>query len=530
MPHTASSVRYGILCGFVLLVSLAPILLNTHPPLIDYPMYIARIFILSELNSNPFVSEHYSVSSFLIPNISTELIAAPLVAFVSHEVVFTIFLSLICVLIFMGTIYLNHTLFKRRSLWPLIAGLFVINWILLFGFLSYTLGVGIFLWGFAAWVRLSRQQTSIQVLCGTVIATVLFFTHLAAFGLYVVAVAGFEAQRALTFFTAPNRTSIVSVARTTLSAVVQFMPAIVLFALSPTSAAVLTDHGFMTDPGFSGIRYNLYQKMYAPLVTLTSGNPWIDVSTGTVLIVLVVLIAFFGRVTIAKSLIGAFAALMIAFLMLPVRMGNQSYIDARIPIAILFVLIAGVRVSFKRRFAAGLATVLLAGLVVAKSVVLVQDWQRHDELIGEYLAAFGQLPKESTLFVAAQQAPRAWTTNHYVWRMQSPTHVADLATLTGSVFVPAVFASPGQHTIEVREKFRDLWRYQGSDPIEISDGQGLAKVVEDVVALHRQVSPDRAAYLLLLDRLEPPIMIPEDLSLIASGKGFRLMEIDAPAD
>jgi hypothetical protein len=93
MLHDAASVRYLAICGLLLFVSSAPVLVGTHPPLTDYPFYIARVFILSELDANPFVAEHYARSSFLIPNIGAELILVPLSALLPYEIAFDVFLS-----------------------------------------------------------------------------------------------------------------------------------------------------------------------------------------------------------------------------------------------------------------------------------------------------------------------------------------------------------------------------------------------------------------------------------------------------
>ena len=519
MSFNTVPARYLALCGLILLGCTAPFLLNTHPPLYDYPFYIARIFILSELNTNPFLLEHYAISSFLIPNIGAELVLLPLTVFVPYEVAFDVFIFLIFTFILTGAIFLHYTLFGKLSLWPLITAAFLINWILLFGFLNYMLGVGMFLWGFAGWIRLSRKQPTFRSLYGALIASVLFFVHLVAFGLYAVAVVGFESQRMLTSPNTPNGRSVISFVRTLMPAAAQFIPPIVLFFLSPTK-----DSG-VADSGSDSLKYDFLEKIFAPLVTLTSGNLWLDVLTGLTALILGALIFFFGRVTFARDVFLTLTALIVVYLALPHHMDPAAFVDSRIPVAILFVIIASLQISFDRPFAGVLATVVITCLISAKSAVLAQDWRRHDEVIREYSEAFDRIRDKSTLFVAAQQVPYSWTRKHYVWRMQSPQHVADLATLTGSIFVPSVFALSGQHTIKVREKFDPLKRYQGSDPIEIKDGQHFAEVIENLVALHKQVSPHRTAYLLLLDRGKPRIPLPRGVSLIESGSGFRLIEI-----
>ena len=114
------SFSYLLLCALAFLLSVVPIIGNTHPPLYDYPFYIARLFILSSMDGNPFIFEHYTTSSFLIPNIALEMIGLPLATFLPYETVLDVLVLLICALSFTGTIFLHHTLFGRPSLWPLI--------------------------------------------------------------------------------------------------------------------------------------------------------------------------------------------------------------------------------------------------------------------------------------------------------------------------------------------------------------------------------------------------------------------------
>jgi hypothetical protein len=521
------SFSYLLLCALAFLLAVVPIIGNTHPPLYDYPFYIARLFILSSIDVNSFISEHYATSSFLIPNIALELISLPLATFLPYETVLDVFVLSICALCFTGTIFFHQTLFGRPSLWPLTTAAFVINWILLFGFLNYTLGVGLFLWSLAGWIRLSPERRLFRHLYGVIVALVLFFVHLAAFGLYAVAVVGFEIQQAIAGLKSSKRGTVVDVIGPLMSVGLQFVPAILLFLLSPTKETGLVDGGF------GGIEYDFPQKVAAPLVTLTSGNPWLDALTVTILLILGGLILLFGRVAYAKAALGSLTALIVAYLILPHHMDPTDFVDSRVPVAILFFIVAATQVSFDDAFKATISVCLIAFLLVAKSLVLVMNWREHDVLIEEYLQAFDCMQAESTMFFAAQDAPRSWARKHYVWRMQSPPHVADLATLTGRIFVPSVYTLSGQHTIEVREKFADLKAYQSSDAIEIIDSEAFVRIVRDLVALHRQVSRDRAAYLLLLDQGEPPIPLPGGSHAVARGPGFRLIEIyspDAPKD
>jgi hypothetical protein len=450
-----------------------------------------------------------------------ELILLPLTTFMSLEASSDVFMLLIFAALILGTVFLHHTSFGGWSWWPLISGAFVINWTFLYGFLGYGLGVGLFLWGIAGWVRWSRAANPWRHLYGAMMASLLFFVHLAAFGLYAVAVAGFEIQRFLESAKGRDRQGTLSAGLRLLLASVQFVPPMMLLLWSPAR-----DVGVM-EQGLAGVTYAWTLKATAPIATLTSGNPWLDLSGGLLAVVLAALILVFGHLGFARHMIGATVALVVAYLVLPRILSPASLVDSRIPTAILFIVVASLQVSLEGRVARMVA-VLVAGFMLAKGVVLADDWRRHDVLLEEYFQAFDLMQDESTLFFVTTRAPTSFLEANYTRRMESPSHVADLATLTGRIFVPSVFAQAGQHAIAVREKFAELKRYQQSDAIVVRDAAGLARVIAELDRLHQAVSPGRAAYLVLLDRGDELMPLPEGAGVIASGPGFRLAEIYLP--
>jgi len=419
---------------------------------------------------------------------------------------------------------LQKVLFDRYNIWPLIAGVFVINWIFLFGFLTYLLGVGFFLWGIAAWISLSCKSSRYRILYGSLFAIGLFFTHLVAFGLYAVAVFGFELQRALMSMRGGDGRSPLSAMGTMAFSGIQFVVPVVLYFLSPTRNTGLVE-------GVGGsIHYEFAKKLATPLVTLTSGIPWLDILLGVTVLVSALLVLFYARIRLSADLVGPAMCMILAFLALPHIMRPAAFVDSRIPIAILFFLIGGVQISF-RKGSAGVALIaIISSFFVVKTAAVTKEWWEHDALINEYFDAFDRMEDSGTMFAAMQDVAPSWTRKHYLWRVTSPMHVADLATLTGRVFAPTVFAVSGQHTIAVRERFAEMTAYQSVEPIRFGNPEELTRVIEDLLDLHLQASPDRPAYLLLLDRGRVPMPLVDGSRLIASGRGFRLIQIYEPGD
>jgi hypothetical protein len=413
MASSILSARYVAWCGLVIAGCSIPVLLGTHPPLYDYPFYIARLFILTELPTNAFLSEHYSASSFLIPNIGMELVLLPLTSILPLEVAFDVFLILIFASIITGTVFLHRTLFDQPSLWPLVAGVFVINWIFLFGFLTYLLGVGLFLWAIAAWIRLSRESTRYRFLYGSLMAVGLFFVHLVAFGLYAIAVFGFELQRALKSVHGHDRRSLPSAVRTMAYSCVQFViPAILYFLSSTRNTGVAA--------GIDGIHYEFAKKLATPIITLTSGIPWLDVLMGLTVVGSALVVFFAGRIRISANIIGAGICLILVYLALPHILRPAAFVDSRIPIAMLFFLIASLQISFPKRFGGVILVAIISAFFVVKTIAVTREWREHDTLIAEYFQAFDRIEDHSTMFIAMQDVPPSWVRKHYVWRVGSP--------------------------------------------------------------------------------------------------------------
>ena len=119
----------------------------------------------------------------------------PLLKVLTPTVATDAYLILCFALTLVGTVWLHRMFHGGWSLWPLVAALFLYNWILVFGFLSYLLAVGLFLCCTAGWLALGGRQWWQRLLVGTAFAIALFFVHMVPLGLYAVAVAGPSSSR-----------------------------------------------------------------------------------------------------------------------------------------------------------------------------------------------------------------------------------------------------------------------------------------------------------------------------------------------
>src|SRR5258708_23986498 len=101
-----------------------------------------------------------------------------------------VFLGLVQLILLSGTVVLHRVLHGRFSPWPLVAAFFLYNWIFLYGFTNYLFGVGMTLWSVAVWLTINRIGVLPRLLAGSVMAVVILFCHLVAFGLFALIVGG----------------------------------------------------------------------------------------------------------------------------------------------------------------------------------------------------------------------------------------------------------------------------------------------------------------------------------------------------
>jgi hypothetical protein len=146
--------RFAVLVSVVLLIVLMPLILCVVPPLHDYPFHLARADILASMNGSRFLQAHYQQGSFLLPNVGMDVVMIPLTRSMPIMLAGRVFLGIVVIVMLTGTIALHASLHRRLSPWPLLAGFFLYNWIFMYGFLNYVLGVGLMLWATAGWIAL----------------------------------------------------------------------------------------------------------------------------------------------------------------------------------------------------------------------------------------------------------------------------------------------------------------------------------------------------------------------------------------
>jgi hypothetical protein len=488
------------------LLCVLPVVVAQNPPLHDYPFHLARMYILAHSDESNAARSYYEIHTFVLPNIVMDVVVPWLSRLVPVDVACRMFLAATLLLQLSGCGALYYALHRRYTLWPLVAGLILYNWIFLFGFLNYLFGIGALLWATAIWTRLSERAAAVRMLLGTLLSTTLFFCHIIAYGLFAVIVAGYELRRVVE---APRNIGLATICSLAASASIFVVPA-ALFFLSPTAGV----DGTTT--------HSLLNLIWTPalFIRVLLGANWVlDVMLLAAAVGFCVSLLAGGHLVLARSMYLALALLLVTYLLIPHQLAGDWGADSRIPIVLMLVLIASTHPLWRQR-QRKIAVAAFFVLLIVRQGLISYDWHKYDGIYADFRQAFARLPAGSVLVSATEDGiPSLQSVDLHLW--QPPLeHVAALAA-EYNVFVPQIWAKPGQQPIVPRRRYERLYRFQANRPLPIASSQDLAQVAGEA---HRLAAP-HPSYLLLLypDRLS--LVYPNSAKVVAAGRDFVLFRL-----
>lgn len=480
-----------------------PVWFVRFAPLHDFPFHVARMSILNDLVHGGAFARFYEVNSFMVPNLGMDLVVLALEQVFSIETACRLFIVMMIFLMISGADFLHRTLFRTSGLAVPIAALLAYNSIFTLGFMNYLLGVALVPWAAGIFIRVRSWPAVPRLVFGLLLGVVLFFTHLVAFALFGIIVAGLELQAVLPML----RTSWRAAAARLAWSALPFVIIVAWFVLFSPTAGAPTDRpaGSEFDGSLAWIVAFLKYKLWILRRFLAGGqNLLLDYATAGLAIVITALLLVVTRVRVARQAVLALALLGLAFLLAPSFLLSATYLDMRLPVAIAFVAAGCVH------FAAGTARtqmrlmVLLFGLVALRSAVLTRDWIGYDAVQRQFTDAFACLPGDSILFVARPPRTEVGLWSGY-WQPLIK-HIASLASVTNGIFVPETFAHPTQQPIRLRPKFEAIYAFQTAGPLPVANVAALHATIGAIRALMQQVGPaptGNGAWVVYLLLLEP---------------------------
>jgi hypothetical protein len=493
--------RFALAFLALLGLSAIPVFGTVLPPLLDYPNHLARMHILASSGASRVLAQFYTVNWVPLPDLAMDAIVPPLARLMPLEVAGKLFIVLIFALLAGGCAALNRVLHGRWSWWSLSGFLLVFNNTLQWGFVNYLFGLGIALGGLACWIATASWQPWRRVALAIAIALAAYLSHIAAFGVYALLVAGIEAAP---FIALLRRRAWLFAARRVVTVGAQFVLPTALFAAAWLPSA----HG-------ETIRYDApWRKITYLLGLFDNGDHLAELLCLEILVATLFILGLTGRLRLAPAMRWPLLLLLVVYLAMPAQALSDNEVDRRLPLPLALSFMAGI---LPWPASPGIARVAGATLLLLFGGRLIDTafrWHDSDRIYRADLVAIESLPVGAKLAVAfphrAQDIGAA-----------PETELPVLAIMQRDAFVPTLFAFPAQQPVAFTPDYAAL--AAETDPIalwrELVTQRGSAAVSLPTPLEHYQ-------YLAVVDTA--PFQLPENpcLKPIRPVASLQLFAID----
>ena len=426
-----------ILIVFVVLFigACLPILSVKLPPLGDYANHLARMHIIAHVGNDPFLSQYFTITWGIIPNLAFDILVPPLLHLLDVFVAGKIFVIAVVLMLVTGPMALSWALTRQLSLAPLLAFGFIYNGFFMLGLMNYLFGVGLAMWATATWIILRERAGWLFVLQSLAFTLALFFCHLYAVGLFLLAIGSYE------LWSWQQR----------------------LFKLD--RRLFLTGLLFVAMLGFA-----FALLLNGPTWNLSGAYDWDDQGKieGIALIFrlyddkfdLVVLIAFLAGLGIGLRLRilhlhpAGIVCLILSiglYLAMPTTLFGSMMADQRLPIAGLLFAIGFVRLTLPSQTGRLVFVSVLTLICIVRFGEVASRWQQIDVYVQEFQQAIALLPQGARVMVA--QADEAYGPAALNDGM---SHIPCLAVIDRSALVTSLFTVSGKQILGVRHPYSEI--------------------------------------------------------------------------
>ncbi|RTM03999.1 MAG: hypothetical protein EKK33_35650 [Bradyrhizobiaceae bacterium] len=434
-PDSDRSVATIVLAALAA-VSLLPVLLTPIPAMVDYPNHLARMYILSQ-SGTPDANPHYEVAWAFYPNLGMDLLIPQMARLTSVENATRLFLLLSQLLIVSGALLLEWVRKGRVHLAGFAALAFLYCLPFSWGFVNFEFGLGLALWGIAAYLKLAEGSWPLRFVANLVFVAALYVAHFFSLGIYGATLGLFELSRI------HQRQIAYPVAAARLGALA--LPALLLFAIMHLAAGTIGNEGTSWFLGF---------KPVWPLRIMNGYNLTVGAATGLALMIALLFAARRGVLRLDPAGIWLAIGLALLYLAIPSRLFGTSFADLRVLPAAALILPAFCSLSLPGRAWRRAALAGISGIILLNLAVVLAVWLPYRTDYAAIIASFQKLDRGSRVLVAntgdAGDPPFDDLTSYPMY--YAPT----LAVHYADAFVPNLFTETGKQPLRPREAVRRL--------------------------------------------------------------------------
>jgi hypothetical protein len=491
---------------FASIAAVLPVLAARHLPLPDGPAHVGRLGILRDLilsgNGSPF----YRFDTFFLPNIAFDLSGLALIGFFAPETVGRIFYAATLLLTLWGPVMLHRVLWGRWSAAPLVVTLILFNLISVLGFFNYLLGLSLVCWALAARLGLQRAYPPLRVACGAACATLLLFCHVAAFGTYAIILAGVALHGVVRRQSSFSELALYGL---------ELAPAVCLYLAMATAGQ---GHAHFDFPYAATKLGNLVKIGTAAGITA-------DIAFAVAALAIAALLGLYGRPRIDTRMVPGMAMLGLAYFVIPQHIAGGSYVDIRVPIALLLI---GAGACDPRLKASPQTSRLLAAivfLILVKQVSLAVLWRSFDPVIDNVVETLDSLPKGAVILQTECQPGATDMGALYASRQPPLGHVASLAALGKPLFIAQAFAIKGQQPIQVNAEYAPWYELGSSIPGSMCNDRDYYNLLDEIRAVSMSRTEPLPPLYLVLVRPPRPAILASRAPLVASTPLLQIYDV-----
>jgi hypothetical protein len=505
-----SGAQIAVLFAALALVASIPIITHPLPPLSDYVNHLARMHVMASIGRDPDLTRFYEIDWQIIPNLMMDLVVPRLTAFMTVYHAGQLFTVATFVIIASGTLALNRALFGSWSALPLISFPLLYNHVFLVGVMNYVFGIGLALWGMAAWIVLRERFWGLRLAVSALFVLALFFCHLFDVGLYGLGLLAIELTRLWMTRGRPLAPRLVDFVATG----IPFLPVVPLLLKSPTWSLV-GEYYYEKLGKIDGLVYvvEVYSDIVAFLLIagVAAGAIW----------------AARHRLLQLHPLGWAFLGVgAVVYIAMPHMLFDTFMADQRLPIALAFMVIACVHLKMRHRMVRRGFLALLLMLLVVRVIEVDVAWADLSGNTMEFRDSVKRIKRGASVLVAYGDKAAGDDVSDL-----GLVHAACLAMIERSALVTTAFTVRGKQIMHVRNEYLDRVDSEDGNPPSIEQLVVAREHPEEVADKYWRKWQESFDYVYVLftdeDTVNPA---PDLLKLIYEGDRFQLYRISKAAD
>jgi len=488
-------------------LTILPIFFVEIPAMNDYPGHLARMYLLASIGTpdqNPY---YYFYLPYIYPNLAMDIAIPVFARFMDIGFATKAFLILSQILVVSGAVALEMVVKRRHEIGGFAGAAVLYSLPFAWGFLNLEFGVGLALWGLAAWLALENGEFVTRLVTHALFCVCLFISHLVAFGLYGVTLVFYELWRAVQPTSAWKRTG-------------------KTIAILAGPAALVLGY-FIAFAGHSAGEGASDWYTFGKFLSILHGmNGYsADLSLANILAIIAMTFYMFKKRYLAINPVGKWIAvgLLILIVVLPFRALGGDIPSLRIAIFALLVLPAFLSFTSTGRLFRFVPAVVFSLIALVNAGHIASLWLAYRPEYAALQKSFKEIKSGAFILVAHANFK---DDRFDASEMPLMTAMA-LAAHYSNAFLPTLFAIPGQQPLQVCPalkrlalgRTKDYWPVAFSLLAAVANGSTTSDT-----PVHVRDWVHDYDYLYLVGPPGPNPM-PDHLTALTTDRGFTLYRI-----